>query len=383
MPMSMRQFASGLNGEFKLTGDHSWSSQVEYANSHGLSGLFLVSPAARFAPDWVISLLRAAAHQVGERNLHRMEELGRVAARFERSGVPLMALKGAALNLTLYPRNELRPMSDVDLLVRPRHAVQAVQLLQECGYVSGANLIRKDFFPRFHYETEMIRPGLRPVRIDLHAHPWRPMHLAQVVGPETFWLDAQTIAIGDGNIQIPGHETMLIHLAAHAAFHGCSRLIWLYDLKQYVEQRGSKLRWDILVDQARKWQLTLAMCTGLEAAEQVLGGFVPQSIMAELHKTRPSLRNRLALWHAPRDASSPLLHVLCNTLCLRGPKAKLDYIRAMMTPDQRHLGESYPLRHAGWPVCAQLYRLGRNLGRACAGLFSPFHRRMRCGEVPT
>ena len=92
--------------------DYDWVGLMEYANSHGLGGLFLGSPASNRTPEWVVSRLRASAHRVGERNLQLMEELDRVARAFERARIPLMALKGAALNLTVYPRAELRPFRD-------------------------------------------------------------------------------------------------------------------------------------------------------------------------------------------------------------------------------------------------------------------------------
>ena len=56
------------------------------------------------------------------RNIRMMRVLARVAKRFNDAGVPIMALKGAALNLTLYTRADARPMTDIDLLIKPQDA---------------------------------------------------------------------------------------------------------------------------------------------------------------------------------------------------------------------------------------------------------------------
>jgi len=110
-----------------------------------------------------------------------MHLLERIAARFNKAGVPLMALKGAALNLTLYDRPDARPMADLDLMIRPEDVDQAFALLEELGGLRGEALVREDFFPRFHYEVEYTVGTIYPVKIDLHIRPFRPLRYAQSV----------------------------------------------------------------------------------------------------------------------------------------------------------------------------------------------------------
>jgi hypothetical protein len=268
-------------------------------------------------------------------------------------------------------------------LVRPEQAPQAVAILQGLGYETGAALIRDDFFPRFHYEREMTLPGLRPVRIDLHAHPWRPLPLSQQVRPEEFWRGAKRTAVGDAAIWLPSPEIQWLHLAAHAAFHDCSRWIWLYDLKRFVDRQSGPLDWTQVVDRARRWGVALAAYKALVEAESLLGPFVPTDAVRSLLVPRPGWRERLMLWHAPRDAASPLMHVLCNTLGLRGLPARLAYARAMLVPHRRHLGESYPFRHPGWPACAHLCRIARNTGRIATNPISLIRRASNPAGVAT
>lgn len=347
---------------------------VDYAVTHGLSGLLLETPIHRQLPDWALASLRASAAQVSERNFQIMEELGRVAEGFERTQIPLMVLKGASLLLTAYPNGSLRPMSDLDLLVQPHHALQAVNLLRSLGYRHGVALVRDDFFPRWYYEIEMLLPGRRSVRIDLHAHPWRPLPLAQIVRHEDFWAENVPIRVGQGRVWLPSPETLFVHLAAHAAFHNCARFIWLYDLQRVATHYNSAINWTRVVDRARRWRLSLAVQSAVAAAEQVLGPFIPPEIGTELGEIQPKWRDRLMLWHSPRDAASPLLHVACNAIGLSGLRSKLQYLFAMITPDHRHLGELYPFRHFGWPICAHLFRILRNMGRVAATVSSPLRQ---------
>lgn len=378
----MRQLASWFSSRAILpSNSHAWHDFVDITSSQGLAGLALTAPLCDSAPSWAVNSLRVVASRVAASNLHMLQELGRTSEAFHRAGIPLMVLKGAALHLSVYPRRDLRSMSDLDLLVAPHDAVQAVELLKSIGYSSGASLIREDFFPTQHYEKEMILPGLLPVRVDLHAHPWRPMQLAQIVAQEAFWEDAIEVPMGDTSILIPGPSTMFIHLAAHAAFHDCSRFIWLYDLKALSEHYADVLDWKAVAARAMQWQVTLAVRKAIEQAESLFGEICPRDVMRKLADAQPTWRERLTLWHTPRDASSPLVHVACNLACLRGVKRKAAYLAAMLAPGKGHLAASYPFRHAGWTWCAQAMRALRTVGRAVSVPLSLLRRALNATQT--
>ena len=66
-----------------------------------------------------------------------MHLLERIAAAFNDAGVPLMVLKGAALNLTIHEDPGERAMLDLDLLVKPQDSERARGLLE---HVVGTGL---------------------------------------------------------------------------------------------------------------------------------------------------------------------------------------------------------------------------------------------------
>ncbi len=109
------------------------------------------------------------------RNVRMMHLLERIARAFNDAGVPVLALKGAALNLVLYDRPDERPMGDLDLLIKPENVEDAFAILEKLGCLRGEPLVREDFFPRFHYEVEFRAGDIYPVKIDLHVRPFRPL----------------------------------------------------------------------------------------------------------------------------------------------------------------------------------------------------------------
>ena len=206
-------------------------------------------------PDGVASTPRdAEGLRTGTTNVRMMHLLERIAARFNDVGVPLLALKGAALNLTVHERPDERPMSDLDLLIKPDHIDRAFALLEGLGALRGEPLVREDFFPRFYYETEYAAGHIYPVRIDLHVRPFRPLRYSRLVPEDALWRRAETVRIGAAHILVPCAEDMLIHLAAHAAIHGDSRAMWRRDIKLWAEAHEGRIDWDRFLSTVEEWR---------------------------------------------------------------------------------------------------------------------------------
>jgi len=354
--------------------DDYWRAFTESVSRQRLAGLVLAhaDSSGTDVPSAVRAALRDSAARVAAENLHMMHELGCILHAFNRRGLSVMLLKGAALNLTIYQHADLRPMSDVDLLVRPCDAQRALRLLHELGCTRGSCLIRDDFFPKYHYEVEFFIPSARPVRIDLHARPLRPLRLARIVPDDAFWEGAREVRVGSTKTQIPRAEFGFIHLAAHAAYHGCSRLIWLYDIKRFTDAFAEKMDWALVTARCRQWRLSLAVREAIAHTEAIFGSICPRAVTAELAGHCATWRDRLTLRHAPRDSSSPISHVVCNLLCTPGVLFRLGYLAALLLPGRNHLAELYKRRHPGWLLCAHAWRIVRGLWRALAAPFVKF-----------
>ncbi len=293
-------------------------------------------------------------HTVG--NLRMMQVLERIAGKFSEARVPLLALKGAALNLTLYDRPDARPMADLDLMIRPRDAERASAILEGMGGLRGEPLVREDFFPRFHYEFEYVVGSIYPVRIDLHVRPFRPLRYARLVPRDAFWDTAETVAVGRATVLIPSTEDMLIHLAGHAAVHGCPGGKWLEDIDRWSRCYGERIDWERFLGRVQGWGLVLPVRTALARVEREYGSVCPAGVARRLSEFRVGWANRLTLWQAPRDAGHPAAHVTVNVLCAPGWRFKLAYLAAILMPGKAHMADWYAGRHLGWLPCAHVLR---------------------------
>ncbi|HOW72863.1 MAG TPA: nucleotidyltransferase family protein [Phycisphaerae bacterium] len=291
------------------------------------------------------------------RNVRLMHVLERLAARFSEAGVPLIVLKGGALQLLLYRRPEERPMDDLDLLVRPRDVEKAQALLIEAGCLRGEELVREDFFPRFHYEMAYSYGRLCPVKIDLHVRPFRPLRYSRTVPDAAFWERAVAVPIGQSTVLVPEAGDMLIHLAVHAEVHGDSRPQWRMDVERFVEAFESSIDWGRVVATARAWDLVLPLRRALRRIRAESGPLCPGQVLRQLDRVHVGWRGRLALWQAPRDMDHPVRHVVVGALCTPGFRFSLAYLGAVLFPDAAHMEGWYGRNHRLWLLCAHGLRI--------------------------
>ena len=313
----------------------------------------------------------ARLNALGVRNRYMMRVLERIAVTFDDANVPLLALKGAALNLLLYPRLDERPMEDLDLLVQTEDLEIARRLLKQLGAVPGEPLVQADFCPRFHYEIEFAIGDVYPVKIDLHVRPFRPLRYSRIVSDDELWARAKRVPIGKALIFVPSAEDMLIHLAAHSAIHGNSRRMWLRDIKLWAVAHQRTIDWTRFLTTVNDWRLALPVRVGIASASREFGRICPDDVVRRLSQIPATWRDRLALWQAPRDASHPVAHVLANVACTPGLKFSLAYLLAVTMPSRPHIADWYRWRHWGWFPCAQLFRW---LAPIVAGVTRPGRR---------
>ncbi|MGQ9648639.1 MAG: nucleotidyltransferase domain-containing protein [Phycisphaerae bacterium] len=347
--------------------DGLWSQVVDHACSSGVGGVVARSMAAR-----EVEIPRSAAIQLDSYRQHvaaataySLEKTEPALECLEKAGIPFLVLKGAALNAALYDGPGLRPMIDVDLLIRPADAGRADVVLRGLGCRAGLDLLRDDYYPRYYYEREYFLPCRPEVKIDLHVRPFRPLRYAVTLPDDAMWDKPMPVSYGRLTVQIPNVENMLIHLAVHAACHGAAELKWLYDLKLWLDRYGSRLDIEKLVDKCQRWKIGLPVRVALEHVDSLFGesSVYLQRTLSAVKRCRAGWRDRLALAQSPRDAAHPLAAVAVNVLSTPGIRFRLGYLRAVLLPARSHLAQVYRGRHPGWPLVAHAVRIGRHLTR--------------------
>ena len=337
-----------------------WSGIILYVCDSGLAGFALqaLKNLDINIPNGLIEELKTASARTAASNLHLEARFEEVASTFNQAGIDLLALKGSVLSRLVYKRCDLRPMVDIDVMLKPDDALDGCGLFEQIGYSKGEDLLRPDFFPRFYYEVEYHSNEQLPVKFDVHARPFRAGRYRATVPDDGFWHGAVRMNVGKGWVLVPSPERMLLHLCCHAALHGASRPLWLLDIKYYARTLTQD-QWRDFLQLARRWNLVHPVLFAFRRAEAMFGKIVPGFVNDELECLLISWKDRLALWQAPRDAEHPICHLVVDVIMGGRIRDRLSYLAAVAFPQRSHMRSIYPVSHPGWLICAHFWRMAR------------------------
>lgn len=227
-----------------LAGLTDWTPLLNEAERNGLSALLYhhIKTHDLPAPDSALRVLRALVVRHKHAHQTRLETLEEIIKALDERGIPVILLKGAALVQTVYPSPELRPMSDLDLLVPPEHAGRAQRELQRLGY--NAPMIQRARAHHHHHLpiAHKQKRGLT-MQIEIHrrllppdAHVKKDFHsLARPLIP---------IQIGKRTVYALSHTDQLWHLCHHLLLPGeYLRLNALLDVYAYAEYYRKEFDW--------------------------------------------------------------------------------------------------------------------------------------------
>src|SRR5688572_3051809 len=117
-------------------------------------------------PPAIAERFAARLQQSIARHVVMSRDLVTVLRALEGEGIPAIPLKGAFLAERVYPRPALRPMSDIDLLIRPEHRVRVDALVRGLGYRRGVDAHSWDF--DVTYDGATFYDGRGGARLDVH-----------------------------------------------------------------------------------------------------------------------------------------------------------------------------------------------------------------------
>lgn len=222
---------------------NNWPEVLAQANAHRLGPLLyfhLKAAGVALSPE-IKRELAGLYLRHRHANQVRAQVMAEILAAFQAEGIPALALKGFALAHLLYPEPALRPMSDIDLLVKPAQVRRAQELLAGLGF--SAPLPPADSLPGKHLASATRQAEGLTISVELHhnlfniGHP-HSLELEELTAPPV------PFALGKLTAYTLPHEEMLWHLCQHLTLIGQPfRLIWLADIVGMAERFAPEIDW--------------------------------------------------------------------------------------------------------------------------------------------
>ncbi|RKQ33475.1 nucleotidyltransferase domain-containing protein [Oceanobacillus halophilus] len=224
-----------------------------------------------------------------------MEGLSR---EFALNHIQVIFLKGPALAHDLYGDISMRTSSDLDLLIPIEQLGKADNLLINQGYEKDdyIHTVLNDWKWRHHHVT-YFHPVTK-VKLEIH---WR-LNPGPAYEPffKSLWDRKRTSKLTTFPVYLLSKEDLFFFLISHGARHGWSRLRWLVDIGQLLEQ---DFHWGKTQKVIKKCHYQRAAGQGLLLASQLLEAKLSNRMRVIANKTSSKQLAQQAIFYLERQVN--------------------------------------------------------------------------------
>ena len=210
------------------------------------------------------------------------------------AGLDVLVLKGAALTRFYAGDPGLRPMRDIDLLVRTPDSERAASALSKLGYRPadfGWDCLERFAFRRLH-ALSFVAPGLP--EIDLH---WHALHEScQPTADDDFWEGAVPLDFQGMAVKALNATDQLLHVCVHSLQpEKRGNLRWYADAARILRSHTEPIDWRRLFDQAVRRRLVLQVRYCLESLRSTLAAPIPEEAAHAFDRAPTSWLERIEI----------------------------------------------------------------------------------------
>ncbi|MCK5010717.1 MAG: nucleotidyltransferase family protein, partial [Deltaproteobacteria bacterium] len=213
-----------------LSGEINWKDFQEKSYAHRIAPLIYYNlkklDLLFFVPKPVIHTLERTYVYTLKTNIMFGEELKDILGKFHERGIPCIILKGLAFIETIYHENPgVRPLKDMDLLLRKEDVNEASRILKEMGYQFYGGCHTEAYYWQSHFHLPFEKRGKSAhFRVEIH---WQllPFHIPVNLDIEGFRHRAVEIDYFGARANTLHPEDALIYLIWHTSLNGFNELL--------------------------------------------------------------------------------------------------------------------------------------------------------------
>jgi len=218
-----------------------------------------------------------------KRNVLALEQIIEIQNALKETGIKFILLKGIALITSVYKNLGLRSFADIDLLVKKEDLPLIKYKLENLNYrLQGQK--QASLLERFGCgDWSFLKQGLLP--LDIH---WQLCQYERFKGiikfdEQKIFQDAVYIEINNNQLLTLSKEDLFLYLSMHFALvHGFSGFNWFYDLKSVIDYYKEDFNWGLLIDKAKKANLSTTLYYALFFYQKKLDSDFPSEILMRL-----------------------------------------------------------------------------------------------------
>lgn len=282
----------------KNLNDSDWDEIIQKSLSHGVSALLYrrikLNGVDQFIPDRVMQKLRSIYLYNVMKNMRLYNEFSKIFKSLNENNIPFIVMKGAALAELVYKDIALRPMADLDLIVKTEDIWKTDQIFSDLGYKSDI----KYFVSKHHAQWANNIHYLKNIPVDIHPVVYNLPGI-------NLWVRARHAKLNSDDVMILGPEDFLLHLCLHLNNHFSMKtlkLIWWCDIAELLRNYSDDFDWDYFLSISKKSQTEGHIYRTLSAIKsEVPDIIIPDEVLNQFSskETNISIRGILNLSNDP------------------------------------------------------------------------------------
>ena len=243
-------------------------------------------PIADWVPEQVLRQFQDVYRHTLAKQMFFRSELKRILTAMNESSIDVLLMKGAALVDDVYDGDiGIRPMADLDMLIKPEQLGDAERVAKELGYIPTVDELEQEKMRTEDRQLASLYVPGRPVILEIHTH------LVEARNPmrfdiEQLWAGGEEVTVAGQRALILTPEyavaTLAVNFMKDRRFYSYSSLGQLTDVAETIRASEDRIDWSVLAREPIFESLRGVTFCALYLAKNLLGAAVPNSVVHEL-----------------------------------------------------------------------------------------------------
>jgi len=285
-------------------------------------------------PDRIREELLKASRSAAAQDMLRSHTLEKLLTEFDKQGIRVLIIKGAALAVTLYEHSRLRTRSDTDLFIHFGDIERVCSSLSDLGLEILTPVYKNHQFVCAKKTTH------GSLHFDIHWRIQNAPQYARVISFDEAWAKSVPVPGMAGAHMLNGVDALLLaclHLKG-SQHHDEDRLIWLYDIHLLASSLSIE-SWNEFQRMVVEKGVGAACLDGLLKSRDSFSTEIPPGFIAALEASHPV---------QGRFASSNLALLIDDLRCLPGLRSRSILLKELFLPSPSALMARYEKGNRAW-----------------------------------
>lgn len=210
---------------------------------------------------------------------------GQIINLLDEKNIPVLVLKGIPLTVLAYGNFGVRPMHDIDILIKKTHLTSVLAVLLQDGFALNPGQSLR-YIEKFGNSVSLT--DATGVELDLHWNPIVESNNSKV--EHDWWADRVPLEVGGRHTWSMSNVNMLLHTLVHGIRYNPEPPIrWIPDSAVLINKG---IDWTSFAHQARALKVGYTVMKGLNYLKTSFGVDIPASAIHDLNHQRYSLNER-------------------------------------------------------------------------------------------